>query len=152
MCGDGRILIAAVQHGAHAVGFELAWWPYLLARLNVYFFGQGRAQVHRRDFFEADLSDATHILVFQLPGPLQAMMKKIRREVRQECVVVSYRFAIEGNERGNPVGQEGLFKVIVRPDDDQETAWESGSRLMPSGRISRRSEAISSSMESDAIR
>ena len=62
-CGDGRMLVAASRRGASADGYELAWYPLLLARLNALLHGRGRVRVHRKDFFDADLSSATHVVL-----------------------------------------------------------------------------------------
>src|SRR5690554_2066251 len=48
-CGDGRILRAAMQKGAHATGYELSVFLYLLARIR-------GCPVRYQNFWTADLS------------------------------------------------------------------------------------------------
>ena len=129
-CGDGRILIAAARRGACAEGFELAWWPYLLASFNALVYGRGRVRIHRRDFFDADLSDATHMLLFQLPKPLKALTSKLRREVKQTCVVVSYKYQAQADVQ-SICGSNHIYRHTISPDGTStaETATVDTSRV-----------------------
>lgn len=93
-CGDGRILIAAVRRfGAHAVGIELDPLRYLWCRLVVSVLGyQNQIQVHHRDFFKQDLSQADVVTCYLLQTTNEKLEDKLLRELKPGARVVSHAF------------------------------------------------------------
>ena len=107
-CGDGRILITAVQKfGAKAVGVELN--PKLvkeasemIARLGL----QNHARVVRGDIFEADLSQADVVALYLTTGSNEKLRPKLEQSLRPGARVVSHDYGIRG---WNPVDVQEVF-------------------------------------------
>jgi SAM-dependent methyltransferase len=75
--GDGRLLIAAAKRGARALGVEYEADMVALARKNASDAGVAdRAQFVQGDMFEADISQATALALFLLPGNLERLIPK----------------------------------------------------------------------------
>lgn len=95
--GDGRIVLAAAKRGAQATGFEIAFLPYLVARIRILCSPYRRqAKMVAQDFFHADLSPADVIVCFLTPRAMGKLGEKFRRELRPGTRIVSYAFAIPG--------------------------------------------------------
>ncbi|MBI2410168.1 hypothetical protein HYV30_03985 [Candidatus Kaiserbacteria bacterium] len=96
-CGDGRVLkTAADTHaGIRAIGVEKAIIPYLLAKFKTRKYGN--IQIRREDFFQTDLSDATHIYMYLFPKPTTQLLRKIKTECRPGTRVVSCDFRSEAD-------------------------------------------------------
>lgn len=96
-CGDGRLLLEAVKRhpSVSAVGFEVSPIPYLLAWVK----NAARRRPVRlrfRSFFDADLSDADVLFVYQLPHMMRRLEEKLSRELRPGARVVSHGFQFPG--------------------------------------------------------
>ena len=109
-CGDGRFVIAAARRGAVAVGYDLAWGPYLMGRISACMYGQGRATILMEDMWTADLSDASVIFLYLLPPILKLLQTKILAEVQPGTIVCSYRYTFQG---WNPVESESVEGFVV---------------------------------------
>ena len=94
--GDGRIPIAAARmFGARGVGIEIE--PNLVRRAtdNLARAGVGdRVVFLNQDLFDADISPATVVTLFLLPGVNQKLMPKLRRELKPGTRVVSLNFSM----------------------------------------------------------
>ena len=94
--GDGRIPIAAARmFGARGVGIEIE--PNLVRRANDNLSRAGvgdRVVFLNQDLFEADISQATVVTLFLLPGVNQKLMPKLQRELRPGTRVVSLNFTM----------------------------------------------------------
>ncbi len=107
-CGDGRILITAVQKfGAKAVGVELN--PKLvkeasemIARLGL----QNHAKVIRGDIFEADLTQADVVTLYLTTGSNEKLRPKLEQSLRPGARVVSHDYGIRG---WNPIDVQEVF-------------------------------------------
>lgn len=65
--GDGRLLFAAAQKGAYAVGYELNPFLVLQSRLRSYLKGKSESvMIHRQNMWQADLKVADVIFVYSL--------------------------------------------------------------------------------------
>ena len=94
--GDGRIPIAAARRfGARGIGIEIE--PNLVRRANDNLALAGvadRVMFLNQDLFEADISSATVVTLFLLPGMNQKLMPKLQRELRPGTRVVSLNFSM----------------------------------------------------------
>lgn len=98
-CGDGRVLITAVvDFGAkRAVGYEVRGQVYKYAFRKVESRGLwDRVRLVNGDLFEADVSDATVIILYLNGSTNQLLKPKLEREVRDGTRVVTYTFKING--------------------------------------------------------
>ena len=95
--GDGRIVLAAARlHKASGVGIEID--QELVDQANEAARKAGladRARFVRQDVREADLSRATVLTLYLLPGMMQTLRAKLVSELRPGARVVSHDFIFE---------------------------------------------------------
>jgi ribosomal protein L11 methylase PrmA len=91
--GDGRIVIAAAKNGAQAHGYEinpvLVWysrWQISQAGLS------GKAFVHWKSFWKADLSEYQIVTVFGITSIMKDLEAKLKAELKPGSRVVSNIF------------------------------------------------------------
>jgi len=96
-CGDGRVVIEAVKHGARGVCIEIR--PDLIKeamknakRENVY----DRISFIQGDFYTQDLSKATVIYMYLLTRVNAALKPKLEREARVGTRIITLDFEIPG--------------------------------------------------------
>jgi cyclopropane fatty-acyl-phospholipid synthase-like methyltransferase len=92
--GDGRIPItAAKRYGAFGVGVEIDAKLNREALDNAKKAGVAdRVRFFTQDLFEADISEASVVTLFLLPRINQALLPKLRRELRPGTRIVSHQF------------------------------------------------------------
>ncbi len=92
-CGDGRILRACAERSPHATykGIERAWFPYLIARLHR---SHPSVLFVRGDATLASFTDAHRVVLYLLPGFVDVIGEKIRRECAPGARVISVDFPI----------------------------------------------------------
>ena len=93
-CGDGRILIAARQLGVgQAVGYEIGWWPFLIARLLTRK-DQG-ISIFRRHLEDATIENATMIYIYLFPQVTQRVARLVSKKCKQGTNLLSIQFPVE---------------------------------------------------------
>jgi len=89
--GDGRVVIALARRGAEAHGFEVNPILVHVARRNIRRAGlEGRAFIHWRSFWRADLSTFDIITVFQVSFVMGRLEAKVKRELAAGARIVSH--------------------------------------------------------------
>src|SRR5581483_5933160 len=93
-CGDGRIVIAAAkQYGARGVGIDLNPELVRLARANADKEGvSGLLRFETGDVFEADIREATVVMLYLLPDINRRLQPKLVKDLRPGTRVVSHDF------------------------------------------------------------
>jgi hypothetical protein len=93
-CGDARMLLRAVEAHPHirAVGVEISFFPYLLAKFRTRKFSQ--ITIRRENIFTTRMSDATHIFIYLYPHVFQKLMLRIRTECHLGTTLVSCDFTL----------------------------------------------------------
>jgi tRNA G10 N-methylase Trm11 len=91
-CGDGRIVIAAAhQLGARAVGVDIDPARVAEAKENVRKAGvEGKVEIREGDLFEADIRDATAVMLYLWPGVNLKLKPKLLADLRPGTRVVSH--------------------------------------------------------------
>jgi hypothetical protein len=88
--GDGRVVIALALRGAEAHGFEVNPALVLLARRNIRRASlQGRAFIHWKSFWRANLSPFDAVTIFQGSFVMRRLEAKVKRELPPGALVVS---------------------------------------------------------------
>jgi SAM-dependent methyltransferase len=96
--GDGRNIIAAAKRGARALGVEYDPKLVELSRRRAAAEGVAhRASFVQGDMFEADISQATVLALFLLPGNLEQLKPKFER-LRPGTRIVTNGYQIAGWE------------------------------------------------------
>lgn len=113
-CGDARVLMAChkSQPQAQYVGFEKNIIPYLWARFRIWATGLSKnVRIYKKDFFEADFSDATHVFCYLVPKQMEKLGPKLEKEVKKGKRVISLRFRLPDKipQKTISLGNEKLY-------------------------------------------
>lgn len=88
--GDGRVVIAFAKKGIQAHGYEINPLLVLLSKINIRREGlKGKAFIHWKSFWKADLSKYDIITVFQVDFAMSKLEKKISKELKPGAKVIS---------------------------------------------------------------
>lgn len=91
--GDGRLMIAIVEAGGIAHGYEHNPLLVVRARKNFERLGiQDRATVYMENFWKADISKYDAIVIYGISYIMPRLERKLRVELRPGARVVSYSF------------------------------------------------------------
>jgi len=91
-CGDGRIVIAAEKkYGAEATGYEVSFLVWSLAQVHRILRLSG-VKIYRRNFFKADLRDADVVFCYLLPGVMEKLSPKFKKELKKGARIISASF------------------------------------------------------------
>jgi ribosomal protein L11 methylase PrmA len=117
--GDGRVVIALAKRGAEAHGYEVNPILVLISRRNIRCAGlKGKAFIHWRSFWAADLSSFDIVTVFQVGFIMGRLESKLTRELSPKARIVSHhwRFPTLIHERAR--GDVFLYRIASRPGAD----------------------------------
>jgi SAM-dependent methyltransferase len=92
-CGDGRIVFAAADKGAIAVGIEVSYIIYCWARFKKWLFKRKGTIIHS-NIFNYNLSDADVVFCYLLPRAMPKLQQKLNQELKSGCLVVSHAFQL----------------------------------------------------------
>ena len=96
-CGDGRLLLAAAQRGAKALGVEYDTRFVEKALAKIEEFGVSHlAKVICGDAFETDLTPASKIFVYLVPDGLRKIEPSLCAAMKRGTPIASYMFSIPG--------------------------------------------------------
>jgi len=121
-CGDGRLVIAAARLGARAVGIDID--PGLIRRSqeNARLAQQeARTEFRRGNMFEAELSEATVVLLYLLHSVNRRLLPKLRRELKPGTRLVSHSFEMGDwvAQRRITVEEKWIFLWTMTVDDPE---------------------------------
>jgi cyclopropane fatty-acyl-phospholipid synthase-like methyltransferase len=108
-CGDGRLVFAAAQEGAHAIGYEMSVPAYLLAKSSSLF--HPRSLIHYGNLWKQDYRRADVIFCYFLKDTMQDFEAKIWPTLKKGCRVVSHAFTMKDVKES---GREGDAVVYVK--------------------------------------
>lgn len=87
--GDGRLVFAAAQKGAYAIGYELNPFSVLISRLHAHLKGFDESvMIHRQNMWRADLKVADVIFVYSLRKTIERFEDFIYKNARPGTRVV----------------------------------------------------------------
>lgn len=95
-CGDGRLVCAAAQAGADAIGLEISLFPYWLAKIRVIFSKNKNCRIIFKSFWQADLSDADIVYIFLMLKIHRKLIPKFEKELKKGAKIISYIWPIPG--------------------------------------------------------
>lgn len=113
-CGDGRIVIAAAkQFGARGVGIEHNPDLLALARDSAKQAGvESLVKFERNDLFDADIQEATVVMLYLLPEVNLKLRPKLLKELKPGTRVVSHEFAM-GDWKPEKTETIDLAKILL---------------------------------------
>ncbi len=108
-CGDGRILIAAVQKfKAKAIGIEISPKVVAEARSRIKKAGVGdKAQVIQGDLLDADLTGADVVTIYLATSLNEELRPRLEKFLKPGARVVSHDYAVPGWKPTQVVQAEG---------------------------------------------
>ena len=90
--GTGRVLlIAEKEFGAKAIGYEMSFLFYVIAKINLWLHGS-HAELHFGNFLKKDLRDADVIFCFLVARALPKVEDKLMTELRPGARIICYGF------------------------------------------------------------
>jgi SAM-dependent methyltransferase len=94
--GDGRLVIAAAKRfGARGVGVELQTELVEMAEIGARHEGvSGKVKFVKGDLFEADIKDATVVMLYLLPRFVTRLVPRFRAELRPGTRIVSHDYPL----------------------------------------------------------
>jgi SAM-dependent methyltransferase len=95
-CGDGRLVFAAAEEGADAVGYEFSVPTFVYAKLRSLF--RKRVSIRYGDFWKRDYADADVIFCYLLTDTMQTFKRQIWPQLKPGCLVVSHAFKMKDVE------------------------------------------------------
>jgi SAM-dependent methyltransferase len=109
-CGDGRILfhISKLKPKARYIGIENSVFPTLIAQLRAWWHKRRTGidvKILHEDFFDHDLSDATHIFTYLYPNVMDDLLTKFDKELKPGTRLVSVTFKFTNKQ---PIGEFDL--------------------------------------------
>ena len=95
-CGDGRIVITAAQgYGARGVGIDIDPQRIKEATANAQLAGvSDKVRFIQADLFEANISEATVVMLYLLPSLNEKLRPKLMKELKPGTRIVSHAFEI----------------------------------------------------------
>ena len=94
-CGDGKVMVAALNRGLQVVGYELNPLLFLIAWLRVRPYGN-RAKVVWGNYWHEQWPDADGIFVFLLDRYMTRLDKRITQYQHRPVKLVSFAFKVPG--------------------------------------------------------
>lgn len=96
--GWGTLALALARRypRAQVVAYELSPLPYLFARLLAAAARAPNLTVHRADFRDVPLDDASIVVCYLFPRGMERLRDKLAAELRPGALVVSNTFAVPG--------------------------------------------------------
>ena len=118
--GDGRIVVALARQGAEAHGFEVNPVLVLLSIRNIRRAGlRGRAFIHLKSFWRADLSRFAVVTLFQGSFIMRRLEAKVRRELAPGARVVSDYWGFPTMTAERREGTIAFYRVDPAAGDPQ---------------------------------
>ena len=96
-CGDGRVLFYLYKNNPKAkyIGIENSAFPYLLACVRNWWHkkvNKSDIVIMKKDFFDVDISDATHVFTYLYPNVMDDLLAKFDKELKRGTRLVSASF------------------------------------------------------------
>lgn len=96
-CGDGRVLFYLFKNNPKAkyIGVENGAFPFLLASARNWWhkkINKSDITLVKKDFFDYDLSNATHIFTYLYPNVMDDLINKFDKELKKGTRLVSMSF------------------------------------------------------------
>ena len=112
-CGKANFLFLAEKRSPRKlVGFELSFFHVFFANIKSLIL-KSKVKVYLRNFFKADISDASIIYMFLVEKVVNKAWEKIEKEVAVGTIVVTLSDKI--------TGKEYVKKIPTRPGDSNST-------------------------------
>lgn len=107
--GDGRLLVETAKRGARVVGYEINPFMVWYAKRRLRVFGEN-AHVYGENLFNADISQADVIFIFQISTLMAKIGEKLKMECKPGARVITYAFGLPGKTLEKEQGIAKLYR------------------------------------------
>ena len=113
--GWGTLVIAVARKYPHqqVVGYELSWFPWLVSIIRKYSYRLDNLTLYRKDFKNAELSNAAILFCYLFPEGMVALHKKLDRELLNEILIVSNTFALPSCHPTKVVRLKDIYQTPI---------------------------------------
>jgi hypothetical protein len=110
--GMGNMALAFSENpNVKTVGFELSPIFYFISSVKKWLLKRGNLEFRMKNFYKADLSDATIIYFYLMPKSIEKIKGKFNKELKLGTKIISFGFPIKEWEAEKIIQGENLPKV-----------------------------------------
>lgn len=100
-CGDARVLFHLAKNNPKLkyIGIENSLFPFVIARVLSFWnkkINNINVEIIKKDFFDVDLSNATHIFTYLYPNIMDDLLPKFDKELKIGTRLISASFHFTG--------------------------------------------------------
>jgi hypothetical protein len=113
--GDARLLyfLAQKNNKARFIGIEKFAFPYMLSFFRKIVNKSKNIEIEnvkilKKDFFDQDLGDATHLIMYLYPHVMDDLLVKFDREIKEGTILVSIAFKFTNK---HPIAEIDMQRV-----------------------------------------
>ena len=113
--GWGTLVIAVARKYPHqqVIGYELSWFPWLVSIIRKYSLRLDNLTLYRKDFKNAELSNASILFCYLSPGSMVALHKKLNHEQLNEILIVSNTFALPSCQPTKVIRLKDVYQTPI---------------------------------------
>ena len=113
--GWGTLVVSLARKYPHrkVIGYEISFVPWLFSLVRKSVSGLDNLILHRRDFLNADLSDASVLICYLFPGGMVSLEDKLDRENVSNVLIVSSTFALPSSEPVKVIRVKDIYRTPV---------------------------------------
>lgn len=122
--GWGNLVIRLAKHypERQIIGYELSFFPWLCTCLLKRVLGLTNLTVYRKDFLQADLSEAEVIICYLFPKTMTKLRNKLRQEKGKLQFVISNNFALPAQQVSKTIRIDDFYKSPIYFYEMNQTA------------------------------
>lgn len=113
--GWGTLVIAVARKYPHqqVIGYELSWFPWFFSIIRKYSLGLDNLTLYRKDFKNAELSNASILFCYLFPEGMVALHKKLNSELLNETLIVSNTFALPSCQPTKVIRLKDVYQTPI---------------------------------------
>jgi len=95
------------------IGYEVSWFPWLVSIIRKYSLRLDNLTLYRKNFMNAELSNASILFCYLFPGCMVALHNKLKRELSNEIVIVSNTFALSSCQPTQVIRLKDVYQTPI---------------------------------------
>jgi hypothetical protein len=113
--GWGTLVAALAKKYPHrqVIGYELSFVPWLFSSIRKYVSGLDNLTLFRRNFLNANLSNASVLTCYLFPGGMVSLKDKLERDNIKDVLIVSSTFALPDSEPIKVIQVKDIYSTPV---------------------------------------